>query len=616
LNGGSIEAIARYKDGVALPLAYTGGSGASDTPVGGVYAGAESAPAADAIGGVVFLARIAGGATAEAIVYRPGDGNARPIVVGDAAPGSQSAGFFAGPPFSAPLINDRGDVVFRSFVARGPASVGIFRRRDGKLEAVVRAGDPSPNPGSPPFLDILGEPSLNQAGDVAFAALVPGRGRGIYVASAEGIRRAVGVSDPAPGIPGTRFANIAPNPSLNDAGTVAFRGTTVFRDSFSGLSIRHEGLFLVDAAGVRVVVFADEPSPSGQPYFKLRDPFLSNVPSVVFRASLGTDAAETSGLFVADANGTVQLIGERSDLGNGERVTTLSGDPAIGAGGEVAFLANRQRQSEPGSPLFLSLGPAILRDGPGGLAVVAAREMPGPVAGLFRTVSAPAVAAGGHVVFRGSFLPETGGTAGLFLATEAGIQPYVLVKEQTSIGGQFTAFSGRASLNTVDEIAFTGSVVKGTARTAVFAASPTTFRTDRLRLRPRGARMRISVRGTLGLGRLSDGVRPAREPVTISLGDTGGTLWSAKVPRGALERRGKGFAAAPARGSDLAGLLRGLRLQVLRNGQVRVTATSARVDLGKRPLGPRLTVTLEVGDDSGSVSFPCDVGPHGAQCGG
>src|SRR4029077_11774282 len=61
LNGGNGEAILRWDGHVLLPLLFTGGNGADATPVGGTYAGTESAPALDAAGGLVFLARIAGG---------------------------------------------------------------------------------------------------------------------------------------------------------------------------------------------------------------------------------------------------------------------------------------------------------------------------------------------------------------------------------------------------------------------------------------------------------------------------------------------------------------------------------------------------------------------------
>src|SRR5207249_4317179 len=83
--------------------------------------------------------------------------------------------FFAGRPFSAPHMNDAGDIVSRAYVARGPASSGIFRARSAlidpehgmPIETVVRAGDASPAPGAPPFFDFPGEPSVNRAGAVA-----------------------------------------------------------------------------------------------------------------------------------------------------------------------------------------------------------------------------------------------------------------------------------------------------------------------------------------------------------------------------------------------------------------------------------------------------------------
>jgi len=52
------------------PLVSTGGNGADASPVGGLYGGAESPPALDAAGGIVFLARIVNGQSSEAIVYR------------------------------------------------------------------------------------------------------------------------------------------------------------------------------------------------------------------------------------------------------------------------------------------------------------------------------------------------------------------------------------------------------------------------------------------------------------------------------------------------------------------------------------------------------------------
>jgi hypothetical protein len=486
LNGGNAEAIVRWDGSIVLPLFYTAGNGADESPAGGIFAGTGSAPATDAAGGVAFLARIVGGPSAEAIVYRAADGSATPIVLGEAAP-RQNEGFFGGRPFSAPRLNDRGDVVFRAFVARGPSSVGIFRARDGDLEPLVRAGDPSPAPGAPPFLDLVGDPGLNERGDVAFAAQLPtggqNLGRGIFVLDASGLRTIVLRGDSAPGTPGTIFTGFGPNPQINDAGGVAFKGTTSYRDPLTGFSIKQEAIFLSDAAGTRVLVYADEPSPSGLPFLRLRDPFLTNAPSVVFRAPLGVSEQQSSGIFLADARGTAEIAVEKQSLGEGVVLTGFSGNPSVTADGQVAFLATRSRPVDEGGAPIRPLGPAIFRRLAAGLEQVIARDMPGPAGGSFKNVGAPAINAAGHVVFRGSFQPLTGGTPGLFLAGDGELTPYVLRGEVSPLGGTLSGFALQPSLNAHDEAAFIGSISSGKARSAVLVASPTTLVLRRLALR-------------------------------------------------------------------------------------------------------------------------------------
>src|SRR5439155_532482 len=175
-------------------------------------------------------------------------------------------------------------LVFRAYVARGPASSGIFRARSAlidpehgmPIETVVRAGDASPAPGAPPFFDFPGEPSVNRAGAVAFAARLPSVGHGLFVADARGVRPIVLRGDPAPGDPGTTFTGLGTHPQLNDSGGVAFRATTSFRDPSTGSSLKRHGLFLAESSPIRALVYAHEPSPAGPPFLSLGDPLLSN----------------------------------------------------------------------------------------------------------------------------------------------------------------------------------------------------------------------------------------------------------------------------------------------------------------------------------------------------
>ena len=633
LNDGNSEAIVRSDGVTLLPLVYSGGNGAEASPAGGLYAGSESAPAADAVGGVVFRARIAGGTSSEAIVYRRADGTATPIVLGEAAPG-RNDGFFAGQPFSAPHLNDAGDVVFRGFVARGPTSVGIFRARDGQLAALVRAGDPSPLAGAPPFMDIVGEPSVNQAGDVAFSAQVPSisvpdpadpshdqtiGGRGIFVAGAAGLRAVVVRGDAAPGEDGAKFTGLGSNPQINDDGGVAFRGTTQARDPMTGLSIKHDAIFLSDAGGIHVLVYAHAPSPSGMPFFALRDPFLTDAPNAVFRASLGNDSAVSDGVYVADAAGTTQIAVEQQPLGGDVVLTGFTGDPSVTGTGEVAFLATRARPVDPGGPPTRSLGPAILKRGAAGLDLVVAQDMPGPTGGTFRTLSEPAINAQGHVAFRGSFQPGTGGTSGFFLASGDSLEAYMLRGELTPLSGRFSAFGAQAALNAHDELAFIGDVASGNARSGIFIASPASLVTQLFALRLSGdrGRDRLRVRLLLAPGRVSNGVRAGKEAVIVTVSDRSGVLWTVTVPGKRLVKRGKAFMIRLARNSDLGPVLRSLRMSVARNGTVRVAASTPPLDLthrGLRPIRPPLAVTLEVGDDAGRAPLDCRQARRGMRC--
>src|SRR5205085_5094068 len=139
-------------------------------------------------------------------------------------------------------------------------------------------------------------------------------------------------------------------PQINDDGVVAFSATTLA--TVGGLNVRQSGIFLKDPTGVHVLVGAAGTSPAGLPFLRLGDPALTNVPSIVFRAPLGTIADQSSGIFVADTTGVSTLAVEQQDLGDGSVIEGFASNPAVTAGGVMAFLAVR---SESGTGN--SLGP-------------------------------------------------------------------------------------------------------------------------------------------------------------------------------------------------------------------------------------------------------------------
>jgi hypothetical protein len=608
LNDGNAEAIAAWDgdvvgmgEAVVRAVVYTAGKVAGTAPSGGSFAGAESAPALDGAGGIAFRVHLVGGPSSEAIVYLRPDGTTTSVALGEAAP-RQNEGFFGGRAFTPPRLTDGGDVVFRAFVARGTASVGIFRWRNGRVDAIVRAGDPSPSGQN--FLDLIGQPAVNQHGAIVFAAQVENEGRGIFVADGNGIRKVARRGDTAPGDDGTTFAGFGANPQINDAGTVAFRATTAFLDPATSLTTRREGIFIRSDAGIDALVYAASPSPAGLPFFKMRDPLLTAAPSVVFRAPLGDVSEQTSGIFTADDRQMADVALQQQPLGSGIVLSGFSGTPVVTPTGQVAFLATRAMPSDDPTMPPRSLGAAILSGNSAGLSLVVARDMPAPAGGTFKTLGQPAINASGTIAFRGSIQAAAGRTSGLFLDLATGLVPFLFRGEGSPIGGRIDTLGAQLAVNGFDEIAFSSSVTGGTASSGIFIASPTVVKTRALVLRLTGGRGRdrIAVRSVLAPGRLSNGLHPEAEPVTVSLRDANGVLWSATVPSSRLVRRRHSFLTRPVRGKKRQTDVRSLRVDVDRRGAAHIAIVSGPLDLtagGTRTLAEPFVVGCEVGDDSG-----------------
>ncbi len=629
LNGGSSQIVFRAEppEYDLQTLVVLGGGDPDPTPAGGVYSAAGSAVAVDARLGVVFAARVAGSASPEILVYQPREGDGDAIRIGDALP-TPATGFFGGPPFFPPLLNDRGDVVFKSYVARG-VGLGIFRFRDGQLANLIGIGSPVPLDGdpAPTVLDLLGQPSLNAAGDVAFNALVEGHGRVVLATGPSGLRVVVATDQDYedPTRPGAGFRSIAPNPVLSDAGTVVFRATIEYPDPFFPFdlpAIREEGLFLADASGVRALAIEGDPSPAGLPFFRFRDPTVTGS-AVTFRASLGVGSVVTNGLFLSDgtALSTIALDGDL--LPDGVRIETVSGAATVDAAGEVGFLAKVATLD--------GTGTVLIKGPPNDLRTLASTGEPGPAGGIFRSIGAPAMGSNGHVAFRGGFEPFTGGVPGYFLVDENGLQPYLLVGEAapTSMGGRFTSLNQNVALNAGDLATFIASVGGGNARNGIFLASPAGLAARMIDVRvgkpppPTSVsfkkRDKLRFAALLQPGPTADGFVPESDVVVLSVSDTVGTLWTATIPEKSLIRRGKAF--KPRKPRKLRDIVKGLSIVPPREDRTSyytVTARSPALDLtfgGVRPIVPPLTLRVELGDDSASATVPCTAKGRRLRCG-
>jgi hypothetical protein len=260
-----------------------------------------------------------------------------------------------------------------------------------------------------------------------------------------------------------------------------------------------------------------------------------------------------------------------------------------------------------------------MKRGADGLDLVVARDMPGPNGGTYKTLTSPAINAAGHVLFRGSFNALTGGTSGFFIHDDAGLAPYLLRGEVAPLGGRLTSLGSAPSLNGADEVAFSAQVNGGKARSGLFLATPTQLdaRLVSLRLSNGRGKDRVAVRAVLTVGRVSNGIHPAKDTVVVSLSDTAGALWSATVKGKELSGGGGSWGIVPKHGSNLGHQLQSLRLRVGKKTTVAVSAASAAVDLtqgGTRKLSPPFRVTVEAGDDQGSVQVPCTLGRRRTRC--
>lgn len=592
------------------PILLLGGSAPSSAPLGGTFLAAASPPAVDAGGGIALVARFAGSETSEALVYVPTAGPTAAVRIGDAAP---IRGFYGGPPFFPPQLNDSGTVVFKSFVARGTGSTGIFRWNGSSLETVAQVGDEAPVEGipRPRFVDLPGEPSLGAGNEVAFAAVLSDGRRGIFLATPQGLRT-VAVQrqeflDPAR--EAAWFRRVPGGATIVGPGpTVAFRATLEYPDPdnpFGASSIVEDGLFAYDQNGPRLLAVAGERSPEGRRYFRFRDS-SGAADRIAFRAQLGTTAATGQAVFVLDGTGVVAAAVENERLPSGATVESLLGRAAVDASGRIALLARIRGAGRAGQ--------ALLHGHPGGLTPVAVAGEGGPSGGIVRSLGRPAMSGNGHLLFRLGVQPFTGGFAGLYLARPAETpRPYLVVGERgpTAVGGRITNVNQYAAVNASEEVAFLATLAETASRTGIFLASRADLRGSRVDVRlgsRRGAaRDRVRLRATLLPGRRGDGLAAEPEQVTLTVGDSTRTLWTAAVPKDTLRRRGNLIAIRRDDDRGRAGV-KSLVVRRLRNGGAVVIARSTPRDLtvgGGAALVPPLVVRIEVGDDSASAVLPC-----------
>ncbi len=203
-----------------------------------------------------------------------------------------------------PTMNARGEVAFRATTRRGTASLQLWR--DGQLITVAEADDR--------FGGFAGLPVVNGAGDVTFRASLRDGREAVFVRRVDGTCVAVAATGGVEGgmtaeDGGHAFDDIAPFPTMNDLGHVAFvarlRGASGW------------GVFIAKAGGLHCWA---GPDPAFESY---RGILLNSAGPVVF---YGTPAGGRLGIYSGPDPARHRIVGLGDPL-LGSTVTDFALNP-------------------------------------------------------------------------------------------------------------------------------------------------------------------------------------------------------------------------------------------------------------------------------------------------
>ncbi len=366
--------------GMAAPPTVVARTGAA-TPAGGTYNSLSTTPVASETGQLAFTSTVTGATFSAGLFAGPAGALQAVALVGNAAPSGGNyagltgaslvsnsqgrlaftaslttapGGLFAGLPgslqtialtgaaapsggnfngFSSPLLlNDNGQVAFRSDLSGGSSSRGIFfASAAGSLQTVALVGSAAPAGGN--YSALGGNPVLNDAGQLAFAATLSGGSAtaGIFAGAPGALQTIALQGATAPGSGGAAYSSFV-NPVMNGSGRVVFAANLTGGTAASGL---YGGI----SGSVQAIAVQGNPAPAGGNYGSLLNtPVLNDLGQIAFNANL-TGGSATSGLFfgLPGALQAVALQGDPTPAGG----TYLSiGFPVLNAVGQLAFTSS------------------------------------------------------------------------------------------------------------------------------------------------------------------------------------------------------------------------------------------------------------------------------------
>ncbi len=267
------DAIVLFDNGDIIPTAFDG----SPEPNGGgfIFFRPYYLPALNTSGQLAFTTSLVSTSDgAETALYRsePNTGALTELVrEGDTVPGGNGVFIghadFSNAVFPSPVLNDSGEVAFVGMISGSGVSndQGIYRADGLTIEQVVRANDQTPD-----FLNTsrrfrefkFWRPSINDSGDIAFAARLTGgvQIEGIYK-SVDGVTtRIAEIGFGFEGLDGF-FRRKLDGVEINNSGDVVFHAGVILSDGNGFQS----GIFLQgsEASDTRIIALGGLPAPGG-----------------------------------------------------------------------------------------------------------------------------------------------------------------------------------------------------------------------------------------------------------------------------------------------------------------------------------------------------------------
>ena len=310
-----------------------------------------------------------------------------------------------------PSVNDVGIVAFQAALRAGGS--GVFTGSGGTVAEVA---------GPARLGAVTSHPDLNNAGATSFYGDLLGGGQGVFLLREGRLQTVADTSGP--------FASIGPlGPTMNDAGTVAFRA-----DRAAGVTV--SGIFAADGSAVATV--ADTEGPWSR-FHGL--PVINRGGTVVFRADRKD---RLQGIYAFD-RGSIRIVAE-----SGDRFETLAPFPSISDDGTVAFAATLRGG-----------GSGILTMGEGRTISILATD------GEFETYRG-ALIAGGRPLVR--IATPRGGKLGLFVGPDPEADRILAIGDPLLGSTVADLRSNPVSVNAVGHVAIAATLADG--RQLILRADP------------------------------------------------------------------------------------------------------------------------------------------------